>query len=240
VNTASATSGAVSPGEIVTLYGDGIGPSVNYSMQSTTTPGFFDTTVGGYTITIDSVPSPILYLSLNVITVQVPYEVTLGNNKVVSVSNGVTSSTGTVTITALAPGAFSLDGSGQGQAAALNVSAANQAMSLNGSTSPAKVGDTVIFYLTGEGDYASTIFPRTGLLVPTTINPLPQMTPLPAVTIGGQQATVSFAGPVVGSLLGILQINAVVPAGATTGLAVPVSISIGATPIQTGVTIVVK
>jgi uncharacterized protein (TIGR03437 family) len=41
----------------------------------------------------------------------------------------------------------------------------------------------------------------------------------------------------VGSILGLLQINCVVPATATTGKAVPVVVNIGGTNTQSGVTL---
>jgi uncharacterized protein (TIGR03437 family) len=239
-NAASQATGGVSPGEIVTMYGEGIGPANPASMQDANADGFVDTLVGGYTVSIDGVASPVLYLSQNQVTVQVPYEVTQGANKTITIDNGTTTATGTVAIAPSAPGIFSMDGSGAGQAAALNFVTATQAYTLNSTTNPAHAGDTIILYLTGEGDYALTVFPRTGLLVPPALTPLPQLNPLPAVTIGGQPATVNFAGPVVGSLLGILQVNAVVPAGSTLGAAVPVSVTIGAAPAQTGITINVK
>jgi uncharacterized protein (TIGR03437 family) len=80
----------------------------------------------------------------------------------------------------------------------------------------------------------------TGYIVPVTLNPLVQLNPLPTVTIGGVAAAVSYAGVVPGGLLGLLQINAMVPAGSTTGAAVPVSITIGAGTTQAGATISVK
>ncbi len=46
------------------------------------------------------------------------------------------------------------------------------------------------------------------------------------MTIGGANATVAYAGPIVGSILGLVQINCVVPTGATTGKAVPVLVRI--------------
>ena len=239
-NSASTSSGAVSPGEIVTMYGQSIGPAAASSMQDANGDGFVDTSVGGFTVTIDTFPAPILYLSQNQVTVQVPYEVSLGSAKAIQISNGTSVATGTAAIAPTAPGIFTLDGSGAGQAAALNYVSTTQSYSLNGSTSPAHVGDTVILYLTGEGDFATLIPVRTGLLIPSTLTPLPQMSPLPTVTIGGQAATVTFAGPVVGSLLGILQLSATVPAGSTTGATVPVSVTIGTLSAQTGVTLVVK
>ncbi len=240
-NSASAVSGPVSPGEIVTMYGQGIGPVAAYSMQDGNNDGFVDTTVNGYTVTIDTVPSPILYLSQNQITVQVPYEATQGTGKAIQISNGTSLATGAIDINLTAPGIFTLDGSGAGQIAALNLGATSQAYSLNGASAPAHAGDTIILYLTGEGDFAASSVPtRTGFLIPATLTPLPQMNPLPSVTIGGQPAVVAFAGPLSGSLLGILQVNATVPAGSTTGAAVPVIVTIGALTTQAGATLVIK
>jgi uncharacterized protein (TIGR03437 family) len=98
----------------------------------------------------------------------------------------------------------------------------------------------MVFYMTGEGIYDLTASPATGYIIPATLNPLPQVSPLPAVTIGGAAAVVQYAGPVVGGMLGVLQINAVVPAATTKGNAVPVSITIGAGTTQAGATIAVK
>jgi uncharacterized protein (TIGR03437 family) len=57
------------------------------------------------------------------------------------------------------------------------------------------------------------------------------------VTIGGANATVSYAGPIVGSILGLLQINAVIPTGVSTGQAVPVLVTIGANSSQANITL---
>ncbi len=148
----------------------------------------------------------------------------------------------TVTVAATAPGVFTADGSGTGQAAAINTSAATGAVTLNGTTTPAKIGDTVSLYLTGEGDYnpapisGST---NTGFIIPSTLVPLPQISPLPTVQIGGVDASagVSYAGVVPGSIIGVLQINVVVPTGSSTGAAVPVAISIAGNSTQAGITL---
>jgi uncharacterized protein (TIGR03437 family) len=94
--------------------------------------------------------------------------------------------------------------------------------------------------LTGEGQYANSIATPDGYIVPATLNPLPQMNPLPVVTIGGAAAAVQYAGPMVGGILGVLQINAVVPSGGATGNAAPVVVAIGNGMSQAGVTAVVK
>ena len=141
---------------------------------------------------------------------------------------------------AAAPGIFTLDGSGVGQAAALTFSMKTSQYSINSSSNPAHAGDIVVLYLTGEGIYANAISPATGYVIPGSLNPLPQLNPLPAVSIGGAPATVQYAGQMVGGMLGVLQINAVVPTGSATGVSVPVQVTIGGASTQPGVTVVVK
>jgi uncharacterized protein (TIGR03437 family) len=237
-NAASYTSAAASPGELATLFGSGIGPATPVGMNIVN--GFAASTVSNVTVTIDGNPAALIYASQNQITVQVPYEVTLGLAKTVSVNNNAVIATGQVDTAATAPGIFTLDGSGTGQAAALTYSMKTGQYSVNGASNPVHVGDVLVLYLTGEGVYANSIVTPDGYIVPATLNPLPQMNPLPAVTIGGAAAAVQYAGPMVGGILGALQINAVVPAGATTGNAVPVSVAIGTAATQPGVTVVSK
>jgi uncharacterized protein (TIGR03437 family) len=237
VNLASYAVGPVSPGGLITLFGGGIGPITDAFMADADANGFVDTTLNGITVMIDGKDAPMIYVSHDQISVQVPYEVTTGTGKTINVTNGGTVATGTVDIAAASPGIFTLDTSGIGQAAALNYVAATATYTINSANNPAKIGDTVILYITGEGDFATTITPRTGLLIPPTLTPLPQLNPLPTVTIGGATATVAYAGPFVGSILGIAQLNVVVPSGSTTGPAVPVSVTIGGASTQSGVTL---
>jgi uncharacterized protein (TIGR03437 family) len=235
-NAASYGSTALSPGELVAIFGVNIGPTTPAAMIIGN--GFVSTTVSGVTLTIDGQPAPLLYVSQNQVTAQVPYEVTQGSGKQVVLTNGTSApATTTVTIGEQAPGLFTSDGSGANQAAALNYGASTQAYTLNTAANPAHLGDTVLLYLTGEGDYNTTLEPRTGLIVTTALNPLPQLNPLPTVTIGGAAASVAYAGPIIGSILGLLQINCVVPASATTGKAVPLSVSIAGTSTQANVTL---
>ncbi len=237
VNVASYGGPGISPGELVTLFGASIGPATPAAMIVVN--GFVATTSGSVTVNIDGQPAPIIYISQNQITVQVPYEVTQGVGKSIAIVNGAITATGSVDIVASAPGIFSVDGSGLGQAAALNYNSVTTAYSLNGQANPAHIGDTIVIYLTGEGDFATGIPARTGLIVPATLSPLPQVSPLPVIMVGGAPATLAYAGPVVGSILGLLQINLVIPTGSATGPAIPISASFGGTAAQTGITIAV-
>jgi uncharacterized protein (TIGR03437 family) len=236
VSAASYASDAVSPGELVTIFGTNIGPATPAPMNITN--GYVDTNLSGVTATVDGQNAPLVYVSQNQLTIQVPYEVTTGTGKHVVVNNG-TSANATVKINPTAPGIFTADGSGTGQAAALNYNATTGAYTLNSTTTPAKIGDTVILYLTGEGNYNASlltgaIVTNTGFIIPATLSPLPQVSPLPTVTIGGADASagVSYAGPMVGAMLGLLQINVTVPTGSATGAAVPISVSIGGVSTQ--------
>jgi len=237
VNVASYAAAALSPGELATIFGTNLGPATAAAMSITN--GFVDTTVAGVSVTVDGHAAPLLYVSQNQITIQVPYEVAQGAGKQVMVANGANPpAVANVTIAAAIPGLFTVDSSGSGQAAVLNYNATTLQYTLNSSSNPAKLGDTVVLYLTGEGDYATALTPtHTGLVIPATLTPLPQLNPLPAVTIGGATATVNYAGPIVGSIIGLLQINTVIPAGSTTGTAVPVSVAIGGASTQANVTI---
>jgi uncharacterized protein (TIGR03437 family) len=245
VNAASFTAGSVSPGEIVTVFGNNVGPGNPASM--TITAGFINTTLGGVSVTIDGKNAPMLYVSQNQLSIQVPYEVSIGAGKGIVVTNGINSANSTVTTVATAPGIFTADGSGAGQAAALTCSATTNTCALNSLNNLAKIGDIVTIYLTGEGIYnmppLSGTGSDTGYIVPAALTPLPQVNPAPTVTIGGQAADVAnanyYAGPIPGSMLGLLQINAVVPTGASTGVSVPIVVTIGANSSQAGVTLAI-
>jgi uncharacterized protein (TIGR03437 family) len=241
LNAASYVPGAVSPGEIVALFGTGIGPSAPVFMSSTINPGFADTSIGALTVTIGGQAAPILYGDPDQITVQVPYEVVPGPAaQPVSVTNTTaTPAAGSVTIGTQAPGIFTADGSGVGQAAAIVTSATTGAVALNTASNPAHAGDYISLYLTGEGDWLTAPASHTGYLVPATISPLPQMPTLPTVTIGGIAASVSYAGVIPGCIIGLLQINVVVPVGVAAGNALVV-VTIASMTTQGNVTVTVK
>jgi uncharacterized protein (TIGR03437 family) len=242
-SAASYASTTVSPGELITIFGSNIGPTTAATMA--TTNGYVDTSLSNVTLTIDGQNAPLLYVSANQVSAQVPYECTIGAGKVVVLTNGTNPAANTnVTIADTAPGIFTADGSGEGEAAAVNTSASTGAVTLNSTTAPAHIGDTVSLYLTGEGNYNPSLLTgavntNTGFIIPISLSPLPQISPTPTVQIGGVDASagVSYAGVVPGSIIGVLQINVAVPTGSTTGAAVPVAVSIGGNSTQSKVTI---
>ena len=70
VNGASWAAGGVAPGEIVTIFGSGLGPS---TLRTTSyVANELQQTVGGTTALFDGVPSPLLYASGGAVTAIVP------------------------------------------------------------------------------------------------------------------------------------------------------------------------
>ena len=51
--------------------------------------GYVDTTLSNVTVTIDGQNAPLLYVSSNQVTVQVPYEASIGAGKRGDLTNGV-------------------------------------------------------------------------------------------------------------------------------------------------------
>jgi uncharacterized protein (TIGR03437 family) len=96
----------------------------------------------------------------------------------------------------------------------------------------------VTLYATGEGKTQSAV---TGLVTSAQsaapYTPQPQLAP--SVLVDGQPATVVFYGEVPGVVAGMMQVNVIVPMNARTG-SVPVSIAMGASYSQAGVTIVAQ
>jgi uncharacterized protein (TIGR03437 family) len=237
VNAASyAAAGA--PGTLITLFGDNIGPAAPASL--TFTGDYVDQTLSGVSVMVDNVAAAMVYVGQHQITLQIPYEVSLGLAKSIVVTNGANpSANGTIDITATAPGIFTVGGTGSGQAAALNNSTSiPPVITLNSATVAAHIGDAISLYMTGEGAYSSNPTPVDGYIIPAGTLPaaMPLLVAPVTVTIGGVAATVTYAGAFDGGMLGVLQVNATIPTH-TTGKAVPVLVSIGGISAQLGVTI---
>jgi uncharacterized protein (TIGR03437 family) len=144
-------------------------------------------------------------------------------------SNGIA-----VNVATTAPGLFTLNASGTGPGAILN-----QNNSTNSPSNPANKGDTIVVYLTGEGQ--TTPPGVTGKV--TTVSSTPPLTPAPllrpSVTIGAQPADFTFAGEAPGFVSGVMQLNVVIPLTAQSGDQAIV-VSIGTQPSQTGVTVSIR
>jgi uncharacterized protein (TIGR03437 family) len=229
-NAASNLVGPIAPGEIVVLYGSGLGPA-QLTSASVGSDGLYDTLLAGTHVQFDGIAAPILYTSATQVAAIVPYEVMGSGVQVTVTYQGQTSSPATVPLAVSAPGLFTMSSTGQGQAAAIN-----QSGSINSSSMPVPIGSIISLFATGEGQTSPAGVDGKPAVVPPLPAPILQVT----ATIGG--VTVSnpqFVGGVPGQVAGLLQINAAIPAGVTPGSAVPVAIRVGEATSQAGVTIAV-
>src|SRR5579883_2590153 len=227
MNAASYATGAIAPGEVVTLSGLSIGPS---PLAQATIPatGAVNSALNGVTVTFNGTPAAILYCSASQTSVIVPYEVAGSSNaNIVVTYRGQTAAT-TVPVAGTAPGLFTLDFSGGGQVVALNSDD-----SLNRSTNPAAAGSVITIFGTGEG--ATTPAGQDGVINDRILRePQAAVT----VTIGGKPAQVIYAGTAFGLVQGVVQVEAVIPSGLTG--AAPVVLTVGSASSQPNATISVK
>ncbi len=141
--------------------------------------------------------------------------------------NGAPVTSEFLAVAAAAPGVFTTDASGKGQAVAQN-----QDYSLNGAARPAARGGVLILYANGQGGQfidssnGQPLDPPGSGDAPPFEGRLFVTWETPAVTIGGVPARVEFSGLTPG-LVGLWQINLRVPDNATVGNAVPLVVSLG-------------
>ncbi len=221
VSGASLQPGAVSPGEIVTIFGNGIGPATPATGTSfaPTASNTVPTTLANVTVTFNNVPAPLIFVAQGQINAIVPYEVAGQTSvPVVIQNNGTPSATFTVPVTAVTPSIFSLGENGSGQGAILNANA-----SVNGTGNPAAPGSIISIYATGEGQLVPA--GTTGCITGGTL-PLPKPVANVSVTVGGQSATIDYAGEAPDEVCGVIQVNATLPSGLSAGPQ-PVVLAIG-------------
>ena len=218
-SAASGANGSVSPGEIIALYGSDLGPAtgvLNSGYDPST--GALPTTLGGVGVTFDGLAAPLFYVSGDQVNVQVPYEVAGEAVTSIVVSyNGIASFPVVVPVLTARPGIFGYNG----QALILTLSGA-----VVNAANPASRGQSVVLFGTGPG----VVNPYVPTGKPAPASPLSQASN-PQAQIGGQSATVSFAGMAPG-FAGLMQINLQVPLAAPTGPNVPLAISINGVAAQ--------
>jgi uncharacterized protein (TIGR03437 family) len=217
VNAVSYAGGGIAPGELISIFGSNFGASeleVNPAVNNALPRAI------GRTKVIVNNAAVIAAIMPNQINVFVPYEVTPGYpvNVQVQVDN-ILSAPVSVPVVAAAPG--------------FSQSIVNQDGTLNSSINPAPRGSTVTFYGTGLGRMTPQL--ADGYLAIAT----PYSTPVNpySMTIGGEPATVLYAGDAPGLSTGVFQINATIPSNISPG-AETVALSIGGASAQ--VTIAVK
>jgi uncharacterized protein (TIGR03437 family) len=231
-NAASYATGKVAPGEIITIFGSGMGPDILAPLRLNAS-GLVDTTLAGTRVLFDGVPAPVIYTKDIFLSVVVPYSVaTKSSVSVVVEYLGIASAPVTMLVTPSVPGIFTVNASGAGPGSILN----QDGITLNSAANPAPKGSVVSLYCTGEGQ---TDIPGVdGQLAPGVL-PLPKPLLPVSVDIGGVAADVKYAGAAPNLVAGVFQVNVIIPASAPSGNAFVV-LHVGTATSRSDVTLAIQ
>lgn len=201
VSAASFMPGAIAPGEIITIFGEGLGPAslVQAALDSA---GRLSTQLDGVRVLFDGIAAPLVYVSEKQVAAVVPYGVEGRLTADVQIEyEGRRSIVFPVSLTAASPTFFTSNASGKGQVAAFN-----QDGTINSATSPARAGSVIAIYATGFGRLDPPT-PDGQISAP----PLGQPVLPVSAEIGGIATQVLYAGAAPGLVSGAIQVNLLVP-----------------------------
>ncbi|MEP6535511.1 MAG: TIGR03790 family protein [Bryobacteraceae bacterium] len=192
-NGASGQTGSVAPGEIVVLFGEGLGPSPLVG-------GILTTGIEGTRVLFDEISAPLIYASAAQTAAIVPYEIAQrSSTDVVLEKDGVRSNPLVMDVAPAVPGIFAVT---------------NEDGALNSNALPADKGSIIVLYATGEGQtnppgvtgsIASSVYPKPVLPV--------------SVQLGGANAEILYAGAAPGQVAGLMQVNVRIPESMPSGRA---------------------
>ena len=230
VNSADLKGGSVTAGQIVSLFGSGIGPKDMAGLKLDT-DGQVATYLGDTQILFNGVAAPLLVALSHQLNAVVPQSVAGGSSvDVVVTHGGHVSSTWNLPISSTDPALFTLDGSGHGQAAALNSDG-----TLNGPSNPAVRGKFITLFGSGFGEWNQLV--PDGAVIDSSQTTV--KTPV-TVTLGGTDAKVLYAGGAPGLVNGVVVVNAEIPLGVAPGDAITVVVTVGDKSSPANVTVAIK
>ncbi len=232
VNSATATSLPVAPGELITIYGSGFGPATPTG-AAIDNSGRVSTSIGNTRVLFENTPAPITFAVNGQINAIVPFSVSGRSSVLMQVEyQGQQSASVALTVAPSVPGIFTADASGRGQAAAINEDG-----SPNSANNPAAVGSVVVLYATGSGQTNPAVSDGT---ISNDPNNLPQPLLPVGVKVNGLDAQVLYAGAAPGLVAGVTQLNVRIPAGVPAANAIPVVVKVGDSSSRFDVTVAVK
>ncbi len=227
-NAASFALGPIAPGEFISIFGTNIGPPTGTLLQLDAN-NLVSTLLADTRVLFDGIPAPLLYVSSTQISAAVPYGIAGRASTIVQVEyKGTLSNPINLRVAEAQPGIFTLDPGGQG-------AILNQDGTTNSVTNGAEPGSVISFYGTGEGQ-TSPAGVTGGLISSTLSHPVAGV----SVTVGGEPATVTYAGSAPGTLAGFLQVNVQLPTDLTRGAPARLVLKVGTAQSQNGVFVSIK
>jgi uncharacterized protein (TIGR03437 family) len=229
VDSASYQAVPLTPGGLVTAFGQNLGPSALAASQLNA--GIVSTALAGTQALFDNIPAPLLYVQSGQLSAVVPFEVAGKSAVQVEVQVlGQMSNPVILPVAAAAPGVFTADASGQGQAVAWN-----QDYSLNSPANPAATGSIVSIYSDGLGQTNPP-----GMDGAMTGAALSNAAATVSASIDGVPSQVLYAGTAPGLVAGVFQVNVKIPDTVMPGSAVPLVLMAAGASSQAGVSLSVQ
>ncbi len=232
VNGASFQPGAVSPGEIVSIFGSNLGPAQGQGAIFDPASGRLTTTNGNVQVMIGGTAAPLAFVRDNQVNAIVPYLVNGSQTAQLQVTyNAATSAPFALNVAASAPGIFSQDSSGKGPGVVFN-----QDGTLNTASNPAAPGTIIQIFGTGEGQTSPAGQDGLRALSPPYPTPL-----LPvSVQVGNVTLTeIDYKGAIPTFVAGLFQVNARLTSNVPSGTQ-PLVVTVGTANTQSGLTVFIK
>ena len=223
VNAASFASGPIAPGEIISIFGTGLGPETPARGVVGPETGRLPVALESVSVLLGGEPSPLLYVGETQINAQVPYEIAGRSSVQLAVSyGGIDSPRATLAVSPARPALFLIPGS-------RSAIVLNEDGRLNSASQPARLGESVTLFGTGQGETSPPS--GTGQMAPVmSAHRIEEV----SVMVGGSAAEVVSAGLAPG-FAGVFLIQVRIPDTATTGEETPVSVTIQGESSPTGV-----
>jgi uncharacterized protein (TIGR03437 family) len=203
-NAATYETSPITPGELVTLFGNGLGPEQGIQPQATLQRPF-PTQAASVEVTFDGTLAPLLWVQAAQINVVAPWSLTPGQTTQVCVAyNGVKTNCLSWPVVQSAPAVFTVDG--------VYAAALNQDGTINSPDNPAAPGSIISIFATGLGAIspAQADGSLVGLPLPNNVLPVgveAQWATGVPFTPGITAFDVTYAGPAPFLVAGVSQIN---------------------------------
>jgi uncharacterized protein (TIGR03437 family) len=211
LNSASFLGGAIAPGEILSVFGDNLGPQAGQAFSVDIYGNVIPP--GATQVWFNEMAGTVIYTSSGQVNVIAPFELEPGSAVNLQVWNwGIPSPQTQVTVAAGAPALFTQDGSGKGQVVVINQ---------DGSVdTPSPPGSIVALYGTGGGSTGGAVDGYVAWGADLLLGSV-------QATIGGQNVPVAYAGAAPDLVNGVFQMNLTIPSNAVSGSVLPIVLTVG-------------
>jgi uncharacterized protein (TIGR03437 family) len=211
MNAAGITpTAAVAPGSIISIFGQGLSPTVQVGPVNP-----LSQTLVGVTVTLNNQILPLLFVSSQQINAQVPSGLADGTYTLLIHNSGQPDVSATLSVARNSPGIFYQTVNSQPYAVALHADG-----SAVTSDNPAAAGETISILGTGFGPYNGNVVD--GFFPPM---PAPALMDPVSLSVGDQSPAVVWSGAAPG-YTGIVSTRFTVPDGLPGGSLVPLKVSI--------------